>query len=43
VADAAYLRQMLDLARTQEPRGLGPPRLYRVYLDRCRIGARVIA
>ena len=40
-ADPAFLRSMLTLARTPEPRGLGPPRLYRVYLDRCRVGVRV--
>jgi hypothetical protein len=41
--DPAALRRLLSLARMQEPRDQGPPRLYRVYLDRCRTGARMIA
>ncbi len=41
--DAAFIREMLGLARMKEPRDLGPPRLYRLYLDRCRVGLRVSA
>jgi hypothetical protein len=40
-ADPAFVRDMLALARMKEPRDLGPPRLNRVYLDRCRVGLRV--
>jgi len=40
-ADAAWIRDMLGLARMKEPRDLGPPRLNRVYLDRCRVGLRI--
>jgi hypothetical protein len=42
-ADPAFLRRMLAGARMQEPRDLGPPRLYRVYVDRSRVGVRLMA
>jgi hypothetical protein len=39
-ADPDFIRDMLSLARMKEPRDLGPTRLLRVYLDRCRVGVR---